>query len=201
MSATEEFAKTSWDWQLSLFRRQVGEWIEFQLSRLTSPFPEFNPKWSLDLPWLVNLIKALTWLLIIVILAWLVWQLWRVLEPYLYSWRKQKTLKKANNNQLTQSSVQDWVRQSQVYFQQGNIKAACLCLYQATLQRLHDTGIAPDQASRTDGEYQQLLANLPQSAAYQTLIATHEQLCFSNAEISAANFEQCQQAYQEISKS
>lgn len=200
MSATEEFAKTSWDWQLSLFQRQVGEWIELQLSRFNSSIPNFDPNWSLDIPWLVDLIKALIWLLIIAILAWLVWQLWRVLEPYLYSWRKQNQLSTANNSQLTQLSVQDWVKQSQIYFHQGNIKAACLCLYQAMLQQLHDTGIAPHQASRTDGEYQQLLANLPKSPAYQTLIATHEQLCFGNGEISPATYQQCQQAYQEIDK-
>lgn len=124
MSATEDFAKTSWDWQLSLFQRQIGEWIEFQLSRLKLPFPDFNPQWSLDIPWLVDLIRALIWLLIIVILVWLVWQLWRVLEPYLYSWRKQKISSRANNSQLSQLSAPDWLKQSQVYFDRGNIKAA-----------------------------------------------------------------------------
>lgn len=201
MPATEDFAKTSWGWQLSQFQQQVGEWIEFQLSRLRSPFSDINPQWSLDIPWLVDLIKALVWLLIIVILAWLVWQLWRVLEPYLYSWRQQKIERAiAHNTQLIQSSVQNWVKRSQIYFTQGNIKEACRCLYQAMLQRLHDTGIAPHQASRTDGEYQQLLDSLPKSPAYQTLIATHEQICFGSAEVSLDNFEQCQQAYREISE-
>jgi hypothetical protein len=67
----------------------------------------------------------------------------------------------------------------------------------ATLQRLHDSAIAPHQPSRTDGEYLQLVQQLPQSQSYQALIATHEQLCF-NAEIVPENFSQCQQAYQEI---
>lgn len=199
MAATENFAKTSWGWQLSQFQQRIGEWIELQLSRLKSPFSDVNPDWSLDIPWLVNLVEALIWLLIVVILAWLVWQLWRVLEPYLYSLRQQKTSSNGQKSQLTQLSVQDWLKQSQAYFAQGNIKAACLCIYQAMLQRLHDNGIAPHQASRTDGEYQQLLANMPQSPAYQTLIATHEQLCFGDAEVLPTTYEQCQQAYREIS--
>ncbi|MEH2136143.1 hypothetical protein [Nostoc sp.] len=35
---------------------------------------------------------------------------------------------------------------------------------------------------------------------YETLITTREQLCFGNAEILADNYEQCQQAYEEISQ-
>ncbi|MFM5979866.1 MAG: DUF4129 domain-containing protein, partial [Sphaerospermopsis kisseleviana] len=33
---------------------------------------------------------------------------------------------------------------------------------------------------------------------YETLITTHEQLCFGNNEILAENYQQCHQAYQEL---
>ncbi|MHC5725198.1 MAG: DUF4129 domain-containing protein, partial [Nostoc sp.] len=35
---------------------------------------------------------------------------------------------------------------------------------------------------------------------YETLITTHEQLCFGNAEILPDNYQQCRQAYREISQ-
>jgi hypothetical protein len=68
----------------------------------------------------------------------------------------------------------------------------------AMLQRLNDSGLAPHHSSRTDGEYLQLVQQLSQPQPYQTLIMTHQRLCFSNAEVSSAVFEQCQQAYREI---
>ena len=54
------------------------------------------------------------------------------------------------------------------------------------------------QPSRTDGEYLQLIQQLPQPAPYETVIAIHQQLYFGNAEASQSTFEQCQQAYQQI---
>jgi hypothetical protein len=66
------------------------------------------------------------------------------------------------------------------------------------LQRLNDTGIVKDQPSRTDGEYLQLVQQLPQPQPYQTLLITHQELSFSNAEASPSLFDECQQAYREI---
>ncbi len=201
MPTTEEFAKTSWGWKLSLLQQQLGEWIEFQLSRFNSALPEvLPPDWSLDAPWLVNLIKALIWLLAIAITVWLLWQLWKLLEPLTHSWRGRKLTKVVKRANLPQLAVNQWLEQSQAYFAQGNYAEACRCLYQATLQHLHDRGIITHQSSRTDGEYLQLLKNIPPSPAYQTLLATHEQLCFGNEDILPENFEECKQAYGEISK-
>lgn len=201
MSTTEEFAKTSWGWQLSLFQQQLGEWIELQLSRFKSPFPKTStPDWSFDAPWLVDLIKALIWLIAIAITLWLLWQVWKLLAPITYSWRGRKSTKVRSKANLPQLTVNQWLEKSQAYFAQGNYAEACRCLYQATLQHLHDRKIIAHQFSRTDGEYLQLLKDIPPSPAYQKLLATHEQLCFSNAEILKENFEQCKQAYKEISK-
>ncbi|NEQ27810.1 MAG: DUF4129 domain-containing protein, partial [Microcoleus sp. SIO2G3] len=99
---------------------------------------------------------------------------------------------------VSELSVAGWLERSQKFQQQGNYQEACLCLYRAMLQRLNDAGIAPHQSSRTDGEYLQLIRQLPQPQPYQTLLMTHQQLCFSNTEASPSVFEQCQQAYREI---
>jgi hypothetical protein len=65
-------------------------------------------------------------------------------------------------------------------------------------ERLDDAGTVVYQPSRTDGEYLQLIQQLPQPVPYETLIRIHEQLYFGNTEADASTFEQCQQAYQKI---
>jgi len=195
---TGEFEKTNWGWQLSQLQQQVGEWIELQLSRFDSNL--HLPEWYLPRR-TEELIKAIAWLLLGLLLIWLGWQLWRLLEPYLYSFVSQaRNPASITTNQTSELAVEEWLKRSQAYFNQGNYREACRCLYMAVLQRLHERAIAPHQPSRTDREYLQLVQQLPQSQSYQTLIATHEQLCFGNAEIALETFAQCQQAYQKISR-
>ncbi|MEG3972103.1 MULTISPECIES: hypothetical protein [unclassified Microcoleus] len=54
--------------------------------------------------------------------------------------------------------------------QQGKYRQACRCLYMALLQRLNDAGTVVYQPRRTDGEYLQLIQQLPQPVSYETLI-------------------------------
>jgi hypothetical protein len=69
------------------------------------------------------------------------------------------------------------------------------------LQRLHETNLVPHKPSRTDREYLQLLQlSLSETQPYETLITTHEQLCFGNGEVLPENYQQCRQAYQEIAQ-
>lgn len=199
--ATGSFEKTSWGWQLSQFQQQVGEWVELQFSRFESALPEWSwPSWLINAPWIVELLKVLVWLVLGLFLIWLGWQMWRLLEPYLYS----LISRTGNSNVLvatkrgSELSVAAWLQRSQECFSKGNYREACRCLYLAMLQRLNETGIAPHQPSRTDGEYLQLVQQLPQSQSYQTLITTHEQLCFGSSEILPETFDQCRQAYREI---
>ena len=98
------------------------------------------------------------------------------------------------------SLAQWWERSQQLYIQ-GNYQDACLCLYLAILQYLHENQIIPQKYSRTDGEYLQLLelSGIPLQP-YETLITTHEQSCFSDRKLNADNYQQCQQAYGEITK-
>lgn len=190
-----EFEKNSWGWQVSQLQQQVGEWVELQLSRFGSNLPNLPPR----LPkWSIELIRAIAWVLLALVILWLVWQLWRLLEPYIYSLISPPASTTKLTTSQAQLSVEEWLKRSQAKRRKGNYREACRCLYMAMLQRLHDSAIAPDQISRTDGEYLQIVNQLPQSQYYQTLIATHEQLCFGDSEILPETFDSCQQAYREI---
>ncbi len=195
----ESFAKTSWGWQLSQLQRQLGEWLEYQLSRWRSPFGGKLPNWSI-LPWVENLLKFLFWMLLFLFSVWAVWRLWQEFSPYIYSQlTKINNTTAVTNTQPKNVSVAGWLERAQQFYRQGNYGDACRCLYLATLQYLHETKVIPKKASRTDGEYLQLLqlSGTP-IQPYETLITTHEQLCFSDRTISSDNYQQCQQAYGEI---
>ncbi|MFQ4141855.1 DUF4129 domain-containing protein [Chlorogloeopsis sp. ULAP02] len=200
---TDAFEKTSWGWQVSQFQQQVGEWLEFHLSGFNQTLPELPAGWSID-SWVISLLKFLFWLLVGLFLAWVVWRLWREFSPYLYSKLAAMgnftgSAPKDTNNEL---SVAKFLRRSQELHRQGNYRDACRYLYFAMLQQLHEKGVLSHKASRTDGEYLQLLRlSSTQMQPYETLITTHEQLCFGDAEIQSENYEQCRQAYGEIANS
>jgi hypothetical protein len=113
-------------------------------------------------------------------------------------WQTAKLLKRQATQSATEHTLSGWMQQVQEFQRQGNYREACRSLYMATLQRLNDAKIVPHQSSRTDREYWGLVKLLPQSEAYQTLLRTHELLCFGEATISAETFNRCQQAYREI---
>ena len=200
---TDSFEKNSLGWQLGQLQQRFGEWWELQTSQFSPNRPEASvPSW-LTSPILWLIAKAAFWLVLALLLSWAALQIVRLLNPYFYSLRNQLSQPddKARETLVSELSVAEWLERSQKFQQQGNYREACICLYKAMLQRLNDAGIAPHQSSRTDGEYLQLIQQLPQPQPYQTLLMTHQQLCFSNAEASPSVFEQCQQAYREIEAS
>lgn len=171
-----------------------------QTSRFSPDIPNTSvPSW-LTSPLLGMVVKAVFWVILAFLVCWAALQIMRSLSPYFYSLRNQlnQPTNKVTRTSISESSVARWLQRSQKFQQQGNYRDACLCLYMAMLQRLNDTGIAPHQPSRTDGEYLQLTQQLPQPQPYQTLLMTHQELCFSHTEASRSVFEQCQQAYREI---
>ncbi|GAX41780.1 hypothetical protein NIES4075_27770 [Tolypothrix sp. NIES-4075] len=194
------FEKTSWSWQLSVLRQQVGEWVEYQLSRLKLDFPQLPYGWSIDNSWLGKLLNFVFWLLLGLFLIWLGWRLWQVFSPYLYAkLRARNTANSLLKIRDSDLSVSGWLARSQGFYHQNNYREAIRCLYLAMLQHLHDTTIVPHKFSRTDGEYLQLLqSKVTPMQPYETLITTHEQLCFDDTEISLENYQQCQEAYREI---
>jgi hypothetical protein len=205
--AKGEFQKTSWDWQASLFRQNLGESSEYQQKRffdwlesLFSPFkdilPDISPKWNIDQR-LLDVLKILFWLALGLFLAWIALQLWREIRPYFYTWWNQNIAAIKNGKIAeTQLSSSTWLTRSQDFSRQGNYREACRCLYLSILEHLHEKEILPHKRSRTDAEYLQLLelsANSMQP--YETLITTHERLCFDESQIVSDNYEQCQQAH------
>lgn len=198
----DSFEKTSWGWQLSLWQRQTGEWVEYQLSRLWENIPGLPDEGFLS-PTLVEILKVAFWIALGLFIAWLALLLWKEFQPYIYDWLAKygdPSLNKDKTN-TQDSSTSFLLSQAQQFAKQGNYRQACRHLYLAMLQQLHEKAIALQQPSRTDGEYLQLLrANVTPVQPYETLITTHEQLCFANTEIAAENYQQCQQAYQELEK-
>jgi Domain of unknown function (DUF4129) len=198
--STDAFEKTNWGWQFYLFQQKVGEWVEYQFSRFQQNLPELPTGWSIS-PWVVELLKILFWLVLGLFVAWIGWRLWQEFSPYIYSWLARFGNSPSSQSKINsrESSIKFLLTKTQEFYSQGNYGEACRYLYLAMLQQLHEKAIALQQPSRTDGEYLQLLSStVTPIQPYETLITTHEQLCFSNREILAENYQQCQQAYQEL---
>lgn len=113
----DSFEKTNWGWQLSQFQQQVSEWVELQFSQFGS-VPGWNgPGWSINAPWIVELIKVLFWLLLGIFLIWLGWRMWQIIKPYLPKPGADVLTAKIHESEL---SVAIWVQRSQEYLRQHN---------------------------------------------------------------------------------
>ena len=99
---------------------------------------------------------------------------------------------------MSYHSVADWLKVAREFQQQQNYTEACHALYMAMIERLQETQLVPKDTSITDGEYDQLIAPLPQSEDCRTLLQTHTQLKFGQKMISAERYQACQNAYQSI---
>jgi hypothetical protein len=197
---SEAFEKTNWSWQFYLFQQRIGEWLDYQLSRFQRNLPELPDGWSIS-PWVVEMLKILFWLILALFVVWAIWRLWQEFNPYIYSWLARLNNSPAFHTKTNsrETSISFLLTQAQEFYQQGNYREACRKLYMAMLQQLHEKAIALQQPSRTDGEYLQLLTStIPAVQPYETLITTHEQLCFSERQILLENYQQCHQAYQEL---
>lgn len=190
------FEKTNVGWQVHQLGQRLGEWAELKLKTL---FPTngslFNwlPNWSIA-PWIPQLIF---WLVLGLLLIWLGWQIVPLLDPN-RTWRRRSPLSPNQSLSPKELETATWLRKAHDFQRQGNYGEACRALYMAMLQRLHETQFVAHQSSRTDGEYLQLVQDLPQPHLYETLISTHEQLCFGNVPISAETWQRCQRAYGEM---
>lgn len=198
MSA-QNFEKTNIVWEFQQQMQRFNEWLELILSRNQNQLPNVRwEPWLLDLLWLV--VRTIFWLILGLLLIWLGWQIWQNWKRYYDSVPSLLNVADSTKTGVNKLKVSTWIERSRKFYRQGNYQEAVRCLYMAMLQRLNDQGIILDETSRTDGEYRQLIQNLPNMEAYQILLNTHEQLCFANSEISLETFERCQQAYQEIEK-
>lgn len=195
------FEKENIGWQIQQYMRNSQEWWELQQNKVSKntnlPTPSFD--W-IDFTLLWEVIKVVLILLVIVLLIWAAWQLWQLLSPSLYRW-KESSFGDRQNKLEKVASTSDWLERSQQFQLQGDYNNAVRCLYMATLQKLSDRGIISQQASRTDGEYLQLIQPLSHPQPYRFLLTVHQRLCFRNERASSDLLEECRQAYRDLEAS
>jgi hypothetical protein len=189
------FEKNNLSWQWELIKRQFVEWLILKLQNVKIPLTPFSIS--------PRLLEALFWGLVLIFVTWAVW---RLVPLFRTSWFALKdstdsSLQWISPAQSQEYTVAEWLKQAQQLQQNGKFTEACRALYMAMLQGLHDTEIIQHDPSRSDGEYSQLIQQLPKINPYQTLLDTHEKHCFGNTQGSSETFTICQQAYQEIDPS
>lgn len=187
------FEKSNLSWQIQLIKQRFGEWIELKLFEL---MPRKLPNVSIS----PLLLDVLFWGLVLALGTLVIWWLMPLFPRTWFALQQAAEGQSEPRSPLPSRdlTVAEWLQQAKTFHQQGNYAEACRALYMAMLQRLNDTQIALHEPSRTDGEYLRLVRSLAQSRPYQTLIQTHEQICFGNAQISNETYTLCQQAYREI---
>ncbi|MEM7727159.1 MAG: DUF4129 domain-containing protein [Cyanobacteria bacterium P01_A01_bin.45] len=200
MSA-KSYTGADWSWRLSKLWQQFTEWMEYQLNGSDTPRPNLSIDWDLREN-IIAFLKFSFWLILGLFAAWLLWILWKEFSPYFYSWWNSDRVSSEDvHKPVQQIPVDKWLSKSQELYQQGNYREACRCLYFAMLQNLHQGEVLLHKRSRTDGEYLQILGlSISPMQPYETLLTIHERLCFSSREVASENYQQCQQAYQEIYK-
>jgi Domain of unknown function (DUF4129) len=192
--AAGPFEKSNLGWQMQQFWQRTGEWLETQF-RFQPPDVPDAPRWSYPEWWL----EIAFWFVVAAIALWLLWLLYQWLSPYVErGLQGSKLMQREPRDRKVERTVAGWMKLVQDFQRQGNYREACRSLYMAMLQGLNDAKLVPHQASRTDGEYQNLVSLLPRSQSYETILRTHEQMCFGEGNISAETFNRCQQAYREI---
>ncbi|MGK7878863.1 MAG: DUF4129 domain-containing protein [Crocosphaera sp.] len=189
-------------WQLSQWQQRISEKWELIGTQLANNLADTPfPSW-LDSSLVKVISSLLFWGMIAVLLIWFIWKGQKWVKWYrrrLKYYNRQNMIKNVPETTLDHS-VDYWVSQAQQAQQQGNYKQACQCLYQAMLQKLHNQEIIPHQSSRTDGEYEKIIAKMSQPQPYQQLLNIHQELCFGNFSASVSLVETCWQAYEKISK-
>lgn len=193
MAASES---TSLGWQFQLFQQQVSEWFEHNFMNATKKVVDSGVSFP---EWLYPLMLWIAWIIFGLTVIWLMLLLYRLIQSYYLGFQSRHSM---NRSRLGESeampiySVDEWLKKARKFQLEGNYAEACRALYMGMLQSLSDRQIIPQQYSRTDGEYRHLVLKL--SPAYQVLLNTHEQLCFSDRPISSEIFHTCQEAYSEI---
>jgi hypothetical protein len=182
-------------WQLRQAMQNLGEWFEYQFSRIDVDGPEV-PRW----PWLGPVAEGLFWVMVAALTLWTGWLIYRGLVAYLNQ-RQAKTgaTQAFAPTEAALKQAAHWWREAQRLAQQGDYAAACQALYMAGLARLNDTERVLYRASRTDGEYLDCIATDP-SRPYELLIRTHERLTYGDAPATEETYQRCRRAYQEIAQ-
>jgi Domain of unknown function (DUF4129) len=197
--AANNFETTNLGWQIQLFQQQVSEWFEHNFMNATRKVFDSG----LNFPaWLYPIMIGIAWIIFGLTAIWLMLLLYRFIHSYYLEFQSRSGMNGSrfgeNSEAIPVYSVDRWLKQARKFQLEGNYTEACRALYMGMLQSLSDRQLIPQQYSRTDGEYRHLVLKLSQAPAYQVLLNTHEQLCFSDRPISSEIFHTCQEAYSEI---
>jgi hypothetical protein len=190
------FDKSDFNWQVEQFQRRVSEWLELNISPVAEQAIR-NTDWTIS-DWVINVTIWLSWLILGSVIALLLWQIFKIIRPYLETIGLLKIRTRKEEKAPVSPPAIEWEQRSSQLAAKGEYREACRSLYMAMLQRLHEATVAPQQPSRTDGEYLQILRQIPRWQTYQVLLQTHERLCFNDDILSSTVFEHCQKAYQDL---
>ena len=182
--AEDAYITESASWQIRQTMQRFREWVAYETAQSDIDWPDWAwpdrlYDWWQDWEWPKEIVQGLFWLLVAAMATWLAWLLYRALETSLRRWLVQDqqwiTLGKVAPATEDQLSTQHWWQQAQALAQQGQYREACVALYRATLQQLHDAQLLQHDASRTDSEYLTGLSRVkkPMPRPYQLLIGTH----------------------------
>jgi hypothetical protein len=183
---------TDLGWQWRQTQQRLSEWLERQLNQPTKPgTPPPSGGWSLQ--WLAPYI---TWVLGIALVGLLLF----IIVRGVAGWWQRRADREFTGQPLGVDdtpvvSSQEWLNRSRVFQRQGDFTQATRSLYFAMLQNLHDRQLIPEKRSRTDQEYAAMTQDLAAAGAIATLLQTHEQIEFGGNQLSAQDYERCQQAY------
>jgi Domain of unknown function (DUF4129) len=184
--------KTNFWWQWRQTQQRLSEWIELQLNQPSKPGTRPSGGWSLQ--WLAPYITTILGVLLVGLLVLIIWR-------GVQGWLTRRAQRQFTGDPLAIApdepivSQQEWLTRSQAFQRQGNFTQAARSLYFALLQNLSDRQLIPEKRSRTDQEYVAITQELGQPSAFATLLQTHEQIQFAGNELSAQDYERCQQAY------
>jgi hypothetical protein len=182
-------------WQTRQGWQNLGEWFEYQFSKVDVNAPEL-PNW----PWLEPLVRGLFWVAIAALTLWVSWLLYQGITAYLAQRQSQPAAAQTTLPSLEAlKQAAFWWREAQRLAQQGDYTGACKALYMAGLARLNDTKTVLYLPSRTDGEYLTSIAANP-NRPYELLIRTHERLTYGDTQATEETYQRCRRAYQEIAQ-
>ncbi len=195
------YEKDNFWWQIGKAQQMLSEWWEKKNYGFKDTLRSWSlPSWLFDFLW--EIAKVLCWVLIAFLLVWTVWKSSPLFRLYYtdFMTRLKPLDSVPKNKNICEISTADWLQKAQKFQASGNYTEAIFCLYSATIQKLHDTGIAANLSSRTDGEYLKIIDRLMRSPSYQTLFNVHQDLCFSGTKADLNLWQRCDRAYQELER-
>jgi hypothetical protein len=190
------YDQDTWQWKLQKLIQQFQEWWELKVRNFFKHSPNLPQIDSPNLSGLNIIVQVILFIIAFALIFWGILRIINLVKTYYLSKPKSSPIQLTNETEL---ATQEWLKKSKQFQQQEDYYQACRCLYFAMLQHLNDQNVLNLEKSRTDQEYSYLLfVNLPYPSPYETLLNIHQKLCFSTQKATLNDFNQCQQAYQEI---